>query len=93
MATLKPAERQQFVLDWMKRTGEQVVDVLNADFVDAYIRATGVAYEPMPYGAHKCPSLGRDLGALFRAGLLTRARIGVGCGDGFPAWVYAYERP
>lgn len=89
---MRPLDRQQFVLDWMERTGETVVDVLNADLVDAYIEATGAPYEPMPYGAHRCPLLGRDLSALYRQGLLSRNRTGVGGGEGFPSWVYTYQR-
>lgn len=92
MTTKKPAERRRFILDWVDQNGPS--NVLDADFVSAYIEETGAPFEAMPYGAHRCPMLGRDLAALYRAGALTRDAVGVPQGEwGMPSWVYDYQRP
>jgi hypothetical protein len=71
------------------------VDVLDAAFVDDFVEVTGLKVAVMPYGADKCPQLGRDLSAMFKAGRLTRWANGIwgGSGEGFPKWVYSYSLP
>jgi hypothetical protein len=71
------------------------VDVLDAEFVDAFAEATGAKVVVMPYGADKCGQLGRDLSAMFKAGRLGRWACGIwgGSGEGFPKWVYSYHLP
>ncbi|HEX5426544.1 MAG TPA: hypothetical protein VFW94_23555 [Candidatus Acidoferrales bacterium] len=68
-------------------------DVLNANFVDEYLKATGASFYPMSFGAHRCPALGRDLARMYTEGTLARKRIGIYglSGKGFPRWVYVYE--
>ncbi len=71
------------------------VDVLNSDFVDDYLEATGAAFSPMMYGAHRCKQLGKDLAGLYKLGKLRRHTTGIEglAGMGFPRWVYAYYLP
>lgn len=82
------------VLAWF-RDGRQRedVDVVSADFVNHYLERTGVSCYPMPYGAHKCPDLGRTLARMERTGDLDRHRTGLrGMGGmGFPRWVWSYR--
>lgn len=95
---MKPAERQQWILDYLRRhqaavgTTRYCVDVLNSYFVDDYIDATGAKADGMPYGADKCPQLGRDLSALYKAYKLRRHSTGIEglAGMGFPRWVWSY---
>lgn len=92
---MKPQER----LDWIERhvrDNNQLsrggVDVLNSDFVDAYIDATKAAFRPTNYGAYKCAQLGRDLAKMVDQGIMRRHRIGIEglAGMGFPRWVWSY---
>ena len=68
------------------------VDVLNRDFVDAYVSATNAKAVAVPYGADKCPQLGRDMSAMHAAGKLKRHTTGIEglAGMGFPRWVWSY---
>lgn len=91
---MKPAEREQWILNWMRQRPREHVDVLNAEFVDAFIEATGCKFVPQFFGAAKCPQLGRDLGRLHARGLLRRTACGLPSGDasmGFPRWVWSYR--
>lgn len=95
---MKPAERQQWILDYVRRhqdacgTSRYSVDVLNRNFVDRYVDATGAKAIGMFYGADKCPQLGRDLSALHADMKLRRHRTGIQglAGMGFPLWVWSY---
>jgi hypothetical protein len=90
---MKPHERRKWLYNAIK--GERGgVDVLYADFVDAYMEATGAKCYPQMWGAHKCPQLGRDLSQMARDGALRRHRAGLSGGawqPGFPKWVWSYE--
>lgn len=69
------------------------VDVLNSDFVDAYITAVHAKFKPTNWGAHKCPQLGLDLSSMARFSALKRSRIGLSVNwqPGFPKWVWTYS--
>ena len=69
-------------------------DVLERDFVDAYIEYTGAKFKPSFYGAYWCDALRRDLGHLHKEKALKRHATGISGmgGMGFPKWVYAYRR-
>lgn len=93
-AALRPAARRAWILSFLAEIPQWSVNVLDKDFVDAYIAATGAAHEPMPYGAPRCPQLGRDLSALHREGRVERNRVGIsGAEWGFPKWVWDYDLP
>jgi hypothetical protein len=89
-----PAERYRWILGFMQRGHGRSVDILYSDFVCDYIDATGVNGVVQFFGAPKCPQFGRDLAAMFRAGILDRYATGLPTGDsamGFPKWVYTYR--
>jgi hypothetical protein len=68
------------------------VDVLNSDFVTAYIEATGAPFVAQPFGADTCRQLGRDLSSMCKSGVLVRGRVGlVEHYQGMPNWVYVYR--
>jgi hypothetical protein len=102
---MRPARRYAWLLAYLDEKQRELsasglsvaarVDILDRDFVDAYADATGAACKLQMFGAHSCPQLGRDLGALHRAGYLKRTPTGLPAGDaamGFPKWVYSYSR-
>lgn len=104
MTALKPAEREAWILSYLEPrqamyvgTGTSYhVDVLNADFVWAYAEATSVRVSVQFYGAPKCPTLGDDLGRMYRRAALDRVRTALGEGSrnlGFPPWVWCYSIP
>lgn len=92
---MTPAERYAWLKNWFAQGGQKTFgDVLDSDLVDAYIKATGSDAKATPFGAPKCPQLGRDLSAMFASGALVRERVGMPAGDasmGFPKWVYSYH--
>jgi hypothetical protein len=93
---MSPADRHSWIKAYLRARPKHdaQVDVLNAQFVHEYILATKAPFAWMAYGAHKCPQLGRDLSAMYKAGELGRAYVGMGPGSrnqGFPSWVYVYE--
>ncbi len=91
---MRPAEREQWILNWMRQRPSESVDVLNAEFVSEFIDATGCKSTVPLFGAEKCPQLGRDLGRLHSKGLLRRMPVGLQPGDasmGFPKWVWSYR--
>ncbi|AXQ68945.1 hypothetical protein HOU00_gp180 [Caulobacter phage CcrPW] len=91
---MKPADRHKWLLDYIAALPPQeTVDVCSADFVNDYLDATKASAYIQPYGAHRCPSLGRDLSALYKQRRLKRERSsieGMG-GMGFPTWVWCYQ--
>lgn len=93
---MKPAHRCSWIASWMQSgiAGRQRVDVLDSDFVVAYVEATN-AHAVMKFiGAPYCAQLSRDLGSMFKKGTLKRTPVGLAPGDasmGFPKWVYVYS--
>jgi hypothetical protein len=79
----------------LRRKVNESCDVLDREFVEGYVDATGAKVKVMPFGADKCAQLGRDLSAMFRAGRLSRWANGIwgGSSEGFPRWVYSYSLP
>ena len=87
---LKPFQRYEWILAYLKK--HRLVDVLNSDFVDEYVKATGATYVAVAFGAHRCRMLGNDLSSMAKCGALKRYRVGVhGHERGFPKWVWGYE--
>lgn len=80
---------------WLLRAiaAEQYVDVLNAPFVDAYVRATGAKVQLMTWGANRCRTLASDLARMHDRGWLKKTRVGLGGNwqPGFPRWVNSYS--
>lgn len=88
---IRPAERRAWLLQHLQASSTPL-DILDSEFVDAYIKETAAPFDPMPYGAHRCTTLGRDLAAMFKDETLQRQAVGIPCGyEGMPRWVYAYE--
>ncbi len=84
-------QRYEWLLAYIKKHGG--VDVLNSDFVDSYVAATGMKVETMVWGANRCRALGRDLAHMEIMSALKRFRIGLGGNwqPGFPKWVWSYN--
>lgn len=84
--------RHRFILDWI--SNRQYADVLDTEFVEAYIAHTGAPATHQLRGAPRCQRLSRDLAELHRRRELTRDSCGISaCGPGFPTWVYVYTTP
>lgn len=99
---MRPADRRAWILTYIGKRQVHLtstryrVDILDLDFVCAYIDATGVHWEPSLIGAPRCPTLGADLLALHKAHKLERRPAGIGdglCFQGFPRWVWSYCLP
>jgi hypothetical protein len=94
IANMKKRDRLSWLTSWFMVHQELPFDVLNDEFVNAYIEATSADYKIFKYGAPQCKQLGRDLGYMQKQGILTRSIIGLFPGDssmGFPKWVYVYR--
>ena len=90
---MKPADRYQWLLKWIEQNGP--ADAVNRYLVDEYVRDTGAKCIAMPFGADKCKQLGRDLGDMYRSGVLHRYPAGISdmSAMGFPKWVWSYTLP
>jgi hypothetical protein len=68
------------------------VNILNEDFVDAYINHTNAPHEIMLYGTNRCPRLSQDLRRLYNKQRISRTAIGVPYARlyQFPTWVWSY---
>lgn len=66
-------------------------DILSENFVRGYIDHTDAPFEERIIGAPYCQTLARDLKYLFSKNVMTRSRVGVYHGQGFPKWVYRYR--
>ena len=87
---MNKAKRQAWIKEWVQKN--TFVDVLNCDFVFAYIKATGVPFEDTNWGAPKCRTLGQDLAGMVHDGTLSRRCVGLSGNwqPGFPRWVWTY---
>lgn len=83
---------EDFILEWLKKSPVGV-DILNSDFIDAFVAETGAKEHIMMWGANKCPYAAKTLNRMASEGLLTRRIIGIGSNwyPGFPKWVYTYS--
>lgn len=92
---MKPSQRREWITEYIAKNGAGYsVDILNSDFVSAYIEATGALFVPQVFGADTCRQLGRDLSCMFRSGSLVRGRVGlIEHYQGMPNWVYVYRLP
>lgn len=94
----KPSDRQQWILQYLKDSGAHThVDVLNEHFVSAYITHFKPTHRITTFGAYKCRQLGKDLSAMYKAGLLDRSHVGLAASNqlesDWPKWVYCYSLP
>jgi hypothetical protein len=94
---MNKSERHDAIIEFLNerkmRRDTCGVNVLDSNFVDWYIEKTDAKFGIQFFGAFSCPQLGRDLGAMYKAGLLDRRTAGLAPGDaamGFPKWVYSY---
>lgn len=81
-------------LEWIQKYIERKgpVDVMNRQFVDDYLSTFDVGFIATPYGADRCPRLGRILSEGYKKGLFNRRVAGLWAHEwGFPNWVYVYQ--
>ena len=91
---MKLKQREDWIVKYLIDQGNSAsVDVLNRDFVEDYVEATGAKYYIQMYGANTCRRLGKDLAAMNKSGILKRSRTGIYgmVGMGFPRWVWSYR--
>lgn len=92
---MKPAQRLEWIKGWLaEHPSECEISILHQAFSDAYIVATQAPYQPLRYGAFRCPRLSQDLTRLSKAGF-QRKRIGLtgAASEGWPKWVWSYPNP
>ena len=83
-------EKEQWIINNIPPHG---TDILDSEFVDAFIERFHPPFRPVNWGAHKCSTLGRLLSSMYKKGILDRSRISLGITwqPGWPKWVYAYS--
>ena len=86
------SEKIDWVRDWLKQNNTPV-DILNSKFVDDYINEFNPSkVEILPFGANRCPELGKLLSWGYKNGYLNRGRVSISCKEvGFPNWIYVYS--
>lgn len=85
------SDKEQWILNYIRV--HDAVDMLNSEFVDAYIDKFNPKVSYTNFGANKVTELSRILSSLYKTGLLKRSAVGLSglCGIGFPKWVYVYS--
>jgi len=82
-------------IEWIKtyiKNNPPAVDIMNADFVDAYIEKFKPKHIITMYGANKCSELSKILKQGYDMNIFNRSIIGIHQAMwGFPKWVYVYE--
>lgn len=81
-------------LDWISKwlQAHRRVDIMDAEFVQAYIDEFEAKHQLTAYGANKCHEIARVLKRGFDNGIFIRSRVGITGGMwGFPKWVFVYE--
>lgn len=82
--------KEEWLKDYINVNGP--VNILDAEFVDAYINKFNPKHSIQPFGANGCKELGKMLSDLYKDNILDRSRISIhGLGRGYPNWVYVYE--
>jgi Uri superfamily endonuclease len=95
------SEKEQWVIDYLKNKKYLAfVDMLDEDFVCAFIEIFDAKAENMTVGSPKCKELSNLLSTMYKKKLLIRFPQGVKSGYNqdcrnfkAPKWVYAYELP
>lgn len=91
-------KKEQWILNYLKtKVDLKFVDMLDEDFVSAYIDEFNINFETSIMGASKCKELSKLLGVMYKKGLLHRFSHGVKSGLNqdyvdfkCPKWVYSY---
>lgn len=83
------ADRLNWLLDWVGAS-QPGIDVLDSDFVQAYVDYSLVAYQFVMVGAHRCKQLTKDLSELAASRKLEKGSIRIPPMMGFPSRVNTY---
>lgn len=84
-------KRQQWITRYLQNT--QHVNILNKDFVKAYIKEFKAAHSVNSVGACRCEQLSKDLGRMYREQLLQRNTLPLyNMPWGSPRWIYCYSK-
>ncbi|MBD8836204.1 hypothetical protein IFU39_00025 [Paenibacillus sp. CFBP 13594] len=82
--------KEEWIKDYINKNGP--VNILDVEFVDAYINEFNPNHVIQPFGANGCKELGKMLSTLYNDNILNRSRISIhGLGRDYPIWVYVYE--
>jgi hypothetical protein len=80
-----------FIIEYINSTSIKAVDILNEDFVDAYIAKFNPKHTPTMWGAWRCKEISRILKFGFDTGMLCRYASSLPeHPQGFPNWIYIY---
>lgn len=83
-------QRQNWLVRYAK-LHKKPLHVMDGVFVAAYIEMAGVKYSLLPHGVFKADLLGKDLRAMYDAGIFKRRRVATKNGkEHNPTWVYEY---
>ncbi len=81
--------QEEWILEWLRK--HRGVDVLDTEFHDEFSKKFNVKQKFKMWGAAPCPTAMRYLKKLYDKKCVTRARVGISAGEGFPSWVWDYR--
>lgn len=94
MKSIHKAEREDWILKYMRQPSNRFVDVLNEPFHDAYHEAfPSYKRDLKSFGAQPVQQAMRDLSRMASCGILESSRVGVKGGEGFPTSIICYSLP
>lgn len=85
--------RYEWILDYIKKTPTQTVNIFDSEFVDAYIAAFKPEYHMNGRYAFRCRQLTKDLKAMYDNYILDRETFGLEADSMVcpPKWIYIYS--
>jgi hypothetical protein len=94
-------EKEEWIIEYISdKKALPFVDMLDEDFVNAFVETFNCDFEDMTLGAVKCKELSKLLSSMYKKKLLNRFPHGVKKGYNqdykcfkSPKWVYSYELP
>jgi hypothetical protein len=91
MKPVNVCARIDWIKEWMS-DHDGHVDILDVEFVDAYVGKFNAPVKIQFLGANSCKELGRVLANGYHQGIFDRWTIGIPWHEsGFPNWVYTYS--
>lgn len=85
-------QKKQWIIDYIQKSPNQVIDAFDKKFVDTYIETFGASFIFSNTGIKRSSYLLRIMADMCEEGILTRQVVGLsGMPNKYPRWTYEYR--